>query len=665
MHLSNISLAAVLSTAAAFTVHPINNLGVSVSRKIHKSSRSDQGWDNGNYLEALGGGESSIDNANQQYQNESTKRSTVREIRLQSMSRGDMDDDTAALFGANMPGMPDKPPKAPERDEENPMGGERFKKMMEKAQNGPSRPPAASQETYSPSPDLPLAPPATVAPVAVAADQMAYYQQQLVAWQQQMTAYAQFSAANPAAAASMTMPPPPPPPPGMEAAPVAPAPAAPATPAIPAPDLTSDPATLDPMDYVPTGSGNKDTYEITNPADVYFAQLKRDSQVRQTARRQGDLDTANKPFEDVGIKAIGNYLSKELIASRRKAVAESGGEFETSRDEMIIPYEDDDEEVDTSYTGVSYKQKMIEMKRMRAAKKGGQVFAAPVTAEPITAAAISAPVPVPEEQVAVPQVDVVEEEESGEKKPNFALSASENFDDSAILAPSMEDSEESRKSIRTLMGLILKHRGGPGFGAGRLKKAEFQEFEDSINEVTSLLEMEAGMKVSAPVSSSSPTAPVASSSPLEGSVACAEAVLGLYKSSDASSQEELLVPVRDALESALRTMNQEIESSSKSASAAVPSSAPVYATTMDFPDTYKVTIPEEEEQSVAAPAPVASDSDENTISLQNAYDTLKTFVGEEKYGLREIDSNEVSHIKDILHDLRGVIMDELDNGIPN
>jgi hypothetical protein len=86
---------------------------------------------------------------------------------------------------------------------------------------------------------------------------------------------------------------------------------------------------------------------------------------------------------------------------------------------------------------------------------------------------------------------------------------------------------------------------------------------------------------------------------------------------------------------------------------------------MDFPDTYKVTIPEEEDQSVAAPAPVASDSDENTISLQNAYDTLKTFVGEEKYGLREIDSNEVSHIKDILHDLRGVIMDELDNGIPN
>lgn len=65
-----------------------------------------------------------------------------------------------------------------------------------------------------------------------------------------------------------------------------------------------------------------------------------------------------------------------------------------------------------------------------------------------------------------------------------------------------------------------------------------------------------------------------------------------------------------------------------------------------------------------AVAPAPSGTDRNTEVLQNVFETLKSAVGDEKYGLREIGSDEVAHIKDVLLDMRSVLMDELDNGIP-
>ena len=677
MHLSQISLAAVLSTAASFTVNPIGNLGVPHSRYNHRLSRSDQGWDNDNFLDALGGGQSNIDSANQKYQNESAKRSAIRDIRLQSMAKDEFGDpDTAALFGAKVPGMPDKPPKAPEVDEENPMGGQMFRKMMEKAQQGPSRPSSVA-EAY-PTDSSPAGPPPVAAapqPVAAttgsAVDPMVYYQQQLVAWQQQMTAFAQLSAANPEAAAQMTMPPPPPPPPGLGAAPVQEQ----------QPTIPTNPENLKPEDYVPKGSGNKDVYEIQNTADVYFAQLKRDSSVRQKARNDGDVNVANSVFADVGVKALNNYISPELLKQRREQVAAGGGEFETSRDEMIIPYADDEEEVDKSYTGISYKQKMLEMKKKKSGQKGARattqaalepepiVESKPAVVLPVQTAPVVAAKPIPE-MVEEPELIEKEEKESGEGQPNFALQVTEDLDDSPIRAPSMEDSEESRRSIRTLMGLVLKHRGGPGFGAGRLKEAEAQKLTDAISEVMALLKTE-GADGSAPVPSTTPTSvssndlSSASSMQLEAAIACAEGALGLYKGSDASSKKELVGPVRDALASAIKVLSKEIDGSSPemvSTALTPPAPAPVYATTMDFPDTYKVTKPEMDESNTTN-TDEGTSPDENTEILQNAYDKLKAFAGDEKYGLREVAPNEVDHIKDILKDMRFVLMDELDNGM--
>lgn len=415
MKLPNLALLTFLSlsTASAFTVHP------GIKSRVHRRNgqvqkkqsqlRSDQGWDNGSFLDALGGSQSDLKAANDNYQQESQNRNDMRDRRFDAMSSNnpeDLDPSAQAIFGGenSISDLPDKLPKAPEIDEDNPMGGTMFRKMMEEAEKrkregGTSRmmerpqndvpppvpPPqpvaAAVPPPPPPQPQQPIAQ-APPAPAAGGMDVMAYYQQQIQAWQQQVTFYTQFCAANPEAAASMSPPPPPPPPPAglgstpaavppqpqqqVAPVPVQPAPVAAAAPPVPAAPQGQDPGQLDPKQFIPKGEGNKDTYEITNPADVYFAQLKRDSSVRLRARQQGDLETANKPFEDVGVKALNNFLSEDLIKQRRKQLMENGGEFETSRDEMIIPYEEEEEDMDKAYTGVSYKEKLMEMKKKRA-----------------------------------------------------------------------------------------------------------------------------------------------------------------------------------------------------------------------------------------------------------------------------------------------------------
>ena len=53
---------------------------------------------------------------------------------------------------------------------------------------------------------------------------------------------------------------------------------------------------------------NRDADTIANTADLYFAQLKRDSTVRGIARLHGDYEAAEKVFEDEGIKELDGML---------------------------------------------------------------------------------------------------------------------------------------------------------------------------------------------------------------------------------------------------------------------------------------------------------------------------------------------------------------------
>lgn len=358
MHFSHIALGVTISlfTTDGFSINPI-------ARHESPLFMSDQGWSNDNFLDALGNGSSAVDEANAKYEKEAQARAMMNERRLASMT------------GSGGDGMPDKvPPITQPNDEENPMGGQRFKQMMEMAKKSPvERNPQILAEPEPPMaavPPQPVVPAAPVAPVgnvqAPTMDAHAIYQMQLASWQQQMTFYSQLIAADPLAASKMTMPPPPQPPStgGVPTSPVAPT--TPQQPVPPQPVPTEPQATANPADYAPkpVKAGNRDAYEISNPADVYFAQLKRDSTVRTQARKAGDIETANNTFADESVKALKNYLSPELIRTRREQLARNGGEFETSRDEMIIPYSEE-EDVDRTYTGVSYRQKLQEKMEKR------------------------------------------------------------------------------------------------------------------------------------------------------------------------------------------------------------------------------------------------------------------------------------------------------------
>ncbi|GFH52492.1 hypothetical protein CTEN210_08968 [Chaetoceros tenuissimus] len=353
----------LLPCATSFA--PISSTHYSVSSPSIslESSRTDQGWNNDNFLDALSGNSEEIEKVNEEYKLQSASRQELRSRQLQSMIDQNQDESSQEYLQLLQ---------------------EEQKAQMQRIQGGnntenlqPNLPPNAVPDVVATQPTAPATPVTTSSQSQVTPEAMEYYQQQLKGWQQLMQGYAQVLAANPEAAAQMTMPQPPPPPPGYvspnaiatpaptAAAPVAAQPVQ-ATPPPPQKKYVKDEqGNIDPKQFLPSGN-NKDAYEITNPADVYLAQLKRDSTVRTEARKRGDVETANQVFEDVGVKALNNLLSDELIKSRRDQLAKNGGEFETSRDEMILPYEEEEEFEDKSYTGISYKEKLMEMKKKRA-----------------------------------------------------------------------------------------------------------------------------------------------------------------------------------------------------------------------------------------------------------------------------------------------------------
>ena len=613
--------------------------------------------------------------------------------------------------GSDIQDLPDKLPKAQEIDEENPMGGQMFRSMMERAKQqgqGQSRmvmnqqddfqqqqPPQPPQPPQQPQPQYNQQPqygqqqgfqygqqpqygqsmqPQYGQPQPQFGqeqqqqqvfDQYALYQAQLQAWQQQMNAFAQFSAANPQAAAQMTMPPPPQPP--MMGQPMAPPPqmqpmATPPPQQQPQPTTTqTDNTPKTPYDYLPKGDGrNSQAYEVNNAADVYFAQLKRDSTVRTEARKRGDLDTANNPMSDEGVKVIGNFLSEELIASRREQLTKSGGEFETSRDEMLLPEHFISEPVpDKTYTGINYKQKLMEAKNKSSPSEQSNVI--PTESVPPAQSTNPEFIPsvkpisfdTPAVQAVEPTVAATPEPIEGDEpqQPNFALKVKDESEIDTIPAPSMEDSEENRKSIRTLMGLLLKHRGGPGFGHGRLEGAEAQKLSDMSSDVLSLLKLESGVEsitdsvldTVTKESLAQATRQENPSSPLTGAIACVDAAVNMYRNAESSGQKDLLPSLRDALLSAVSTMNKVISEEQMVTQNTEPTQqppAPVYATTMEFPETYQVTQKEEEDMKEINDV-ISGQSSINTERLQKVYDTLKAITGDKKYGLKDVNPEEV------------------------
>merc|ERR550539_1355014 len=62
-----------------------------------------------------------------------------------------------------------------------------------------------------------------------------------------------------------------------------------------------------------------------------------------------------------------------------------------------------------------------------------------------------------------------------------------------------------------------------------------------------------------PAASTSTSVKLDPSSPLYGAVSCVDAAVNLHKNSDSTGKGELMIPLRDALMSAVETINKQIE----------------------------------------------------------------------------------------------------------
>eukprot|EP00984_Skeletonema_dohrnii_P028718 scaffold18793_cov113-Skeletonema_dohrnii-CCMP3373.AAC.2 len=468
---------------------------------------------------------------------------------------------------------------------------------------------------------------------------------------------------------------------------------------------------------------NADAYAVSNTADVYFAQLKQDSRVRKRAWLAGDKDTANQVFTDQTVKEIregwvDNPYTKEKNIQEARAEIEGAVRMQLGGD--------DDTKTSKFTSGVSYKQKLEQMKAKRGKGGGGAVQQSPpepeqVVSTPPPPVQVAPPAPKVQEPIApkmqeppaAPVVPVVQPPVPKQQPPApvqpkaitppavATPTRSEEATEQALPGALSED--EKRRELRTLQGLLLKQRGGPGFGAGRLREAEAQRLEKSLETVMGILRSEDGdfiagtpstaaavatpppvaqapkpvqpaqpMQPPVPAQSAQPVQPIQSApapvqsqiDPMTGSIACVEAALKMYQDASPAERQVMMIPLREALMAAASGANKVIsETELKAHKAAMEAGPPETAPTMQqaapmmgFPTTYAVTKPDDAAEAAAAPA----DAD-NMTKLNNAYDALTNAQGSGKLGLKNLSGGEAGALANQVEAMRGVLLDELNN----
>jgi len=214
-----------------------------------------QGWDNENFLDSLSGGSDAMDAANQKYQAQAEQRGKLQEWRHQQMARNEQQ------LQASSSSSEGESEASGEAAEEEGQGGSRFKEMMEK---GKQAQPASAPEGSGPILYNPMEGLASSSPKqAPDASTELSMQEQAQLFQKFMEMQQKGGAA-------------------------------------PAQERPSKPGKK--------VGRNRDADTIANTADLYFAQLKRDSTVRTIARYEGDQERANAVFEDEGVKELEGML---------------------------------------------------------------------------------------------------------------------------------------------------------------------------------------------------------------------------------------------------------------------------------------------------------------------------------------------------------------------
>ena len=450
-------------------------------------------------------------------------------------------------------------------------------------------------------------------------------------------------------------------------------------------------------DHRPVGY-NADAYTVSNTADVYFAQLKQDSKVRKQAWLSGDIDRANQVFTDESVKKIGDSWVDNPY-TKEQNVKDARAQIEGAVRMQVLGGQDD-----KGVSQISYKKKLEEkMAKKRGVGGNGNV---PVPTAPTAVAPTPKVNDAPADLIRPPQANLGNLPNVGGPSPQVRPGELSPTSTNPVpntppqttapprAASTGEDSEEeTRRKVRTLQGLLLKQRGGPGFGAGRLRAPEAQRLESTLKEVTDILRSEvsggvtSGMPAPPPVTKSNPvpkaSVPVqpspqalvaqtppkpqppqpqpsqttqstsSSSDPIAGTVACVEAALKMYKeASTASERDALLLPLREAFMAAAGASNKIIAQREmdafKSANSGVTSPPPPPPAAkqspppmMEFPTSYNVAKAEPEDTKDEYAAVQVED---NTSKLKDAYNALKDFSGDGKFGLKNISGNEVRWI---------------------
>jgi hypothetical protein len=438
-------------------------------------------------------------------------------------------------------------------------------------------------------------------------------------------------------------------------------------------------------------------------------------------------------------------------------------------------------EGDLAKSGISYKEKLMQRRQKEASTTNMATPPAPQLATPVSEpTVVVAPQPV---------VDAVPPSPPQELDPVVVVQAPswvEQLVDGFSPAPSQPEPvvatalstpavtatqavgaavasanpEEIRQKIRTFMGLVLKHRGGPGFGKGRLKGPDIDRYEGLLEEITILLREEAtvAQPVDSPLmSTAAPTPVIASNSAavlpptpmaptsfsaatpsvavgsidstiaciegaitmyknsppqlqpsvlgvlqaalvsavatciavlsaqppppgvpgspdgrIDGMIACIEGAVTLYKNSPPQLRESVLVALRVALMSAVETCNTVVTGGSvPQQTTAVRSSVAMTtaATTMTPPQVtvMPLTPPSTVESTVfSTPSPPVQRMDPNSRALDEIYESVKAAHGEGSLGLRgDLTQAEATKLADQLVDMRNLLMQELEAGIPD
>mmetsp|Transcript_8281 Transcript_8281/g.18034 ORF Transcript_8281/g.18034 Transcript_8281/m.18034 type:complete len:432 (-) Transcript_8281:109-1404(-) len=377
-------------------------------------------------------------------------------------------------------------------------------------------------------------------------------------------------------------------------------------------------------------------------------------------------------------------------------------------------------------TGLSYRQ-MLEEKR-----KKKSATAAAVIPPPPPAAAVIPPPPPPPPQPATEAVSPPPEVAASPPPPPPPPPVSpikiaeppveiagppEPKSDSAPVIVADEDA--TRAKIRTTMGLLLKHRGGPNFGRGRLKGPEWKRFDSMVEEVVTQLYEEAGSSAlptivaaeneeqepdaTAPVVEAQPvtravadqevqpvtqvvkekqptfvqevvpkTVPSSSfdSKPLDDSLECVQAIVTAYRVAPPGTIG--LESLRNALASAVRKCEEALGMPSSSTSATgvstsgetIEASVQAEASVEEMVTTAPIASPTKEVEETLTPTVLSPlEGDENFLALKNVYDKIAGASGREKYGLKAMDVDEAKDLADSLASFKSILLKELEEGV--